>query len=89
VKIYIYIYLYYGVRVDPGPTLARPHWPGVSLTPGQGQLRSGPTLRARVRASKNGLDPARPGPRTVYVGRLVSDFELELGEAVLQVEKRS
>jgi hypothetical protein len=48
-NIYIYIYLYYGVRVDPG----------------QGQLRGGPALRARVRASENGLDPARPGPRTV------------------------
>jgi len=38
-------------RVDPGPTLARPDWPGVSLTPGQGQAEGGPALRARVRAS--------------------------------------
>ena len=46
-------------------TLARPDWPGVSLAPGQGQAEGGPALRARVRASKNGLGPARPDPWTV------------------------
>ena len=61
--------LFFGqrARVGPGPTLARPDWPGVSLTPGQGQAERGLALRARVRASKNGLGPARPGPWTVYL----------------------
>jgi hypothetical protein len=50
-KIYIYIFVLWGQgRPWPDPT---------------GQLRGGPALRARVRASENGLDPARPGPRTV------------------------
>jgi hypothetical protein len=31
--------IFHGVRAGPGPTLARPDWPGVKLTPGQGQLR--------------------------------------------------
>ena len=70
-----------------GSALTRP-WPdptgpGSSLPRGQGQAEGGPALRVRVRASKNGLDPARPGPWTVYSGGLsvtvrpvmISDFQ--------------
>ena len=31
--------IFHRVRAGPGPTLARPDWPGVSLAPGQGQQR--------------------------------------------------
>ena len=58
--------LFHQARVNPGPTLAQPDWPGVSLAPGQGQAEGGLALRARVRASKIGLDLAQPDPWTVY-----------------------
>ena len=56
---------YQGVRVGPDPALARPYRARVKPTRGQGQAEGGPALRVRVRASKNGLNPARPGPWTV------------------------
>ena len=56
---------YQRVRVGPDPALARPYRARVKPTRGQGQAEGGPALRVRVRASKNGLDPARPGPWTV------------------------
>ena len=37
VKISVHYTKSKGVRVDPGPALARPDWPGVKMTRGQGQ----------------------------------------------------
>ena len=60
------LYLISGARADPGPTLARPCWPRVELTPGQGHVRLAQPRRVRVRASKKCLALAWPGPWTVY-----------------------
>ena len=49
---------YQRVRVGPDPALARPYRARVKPTRGQGQAEGGLALRVRVRASKNGLDPA-------------------------------
>ena len=56
---------YQRVRVDPDPALAQPYRARVKPSWGQGQAEGGPALRVRVRASKNGLDLARPGHWTV------------------------
>ena len=57
--------------VGPDPALARPYRARVKPTRVQGQAEGGPALRVRVRASKNGLDPARPGPWSVYLSLMI------------------
>ena len=69
-SLYIFFlqFITWRVRVSPGPTLARPDWPGVKLTLGTGQLRAARPWGPGSRARKNGLALARPGLWTVYRG---------------------
>ena len=68
-QIIVYI-LYYYQKVSKyiffvsrsGLALARPDWPGVSLTLGQGHLSWPDPEGAGSRASKNGLALAQPSP---------------------------
>ena len=63
-----HFHFFHFICQGPGSTLA---WPDPTLRargqlgPGHGSAFPGPALGARARASKIGLGPALPGPRTV------------------------